>query len=509
MAGALYIAVDLGAGSGRIFLAGVDPGEFLVEEIHRFQYPPIENDGNLRWDFAHIFAAIKFGLRAAGERAVELGRKVHSVGVDSWGVDYGLLGADGHLLAKPICYRDDRTKNAMEQVFDKVPRDEIFEKTGVQFQNFNTLYQLHSDNRRVEAVDLLLLPDLLNYFLTGKKAAEYTNATTTQFLNAATKEWDRDLLDRLDLPAQILQKIVPAGTDLGPLKSKIAAELGLAGVHIIAPATHDTGSAVAGAPLDEGSAYISSGTWSLIGVEREKALINDEVAKQNFTNEGGVYETFRFLKNVMGLWLLESCRREWKAAGIDVEYDTLIAEASAEKGFRAFIFPDDPRFLNPPSMVDAIAQQLAETEQECEESPAAISKIIFDSLAFRYASVLRSIETLTGKGISSVQILGGGGRNSYLNQMTANATGLTTHAGLTEATVIGNVLVQAITADRFSSIAAARKHVQANFELKCFEPRPSTEIDAAAQQRYELIEKRFAGGSPIFVHSCLQIGTNK
>ncbi len=490
MAGPLYIAVDLGAGSGRVFLAGVDPDEFLLEEIHRFQYPPTEKDGNLRWDLNHIFAEIKFGLKTAGERARQLGRDIKSLGIDSWAVDYGMLDASGRLIANPVCYRDDRTKDAMEQVFARVPRSEIFEKTGIQFQSFNTLYQLFSEKNPGKATDLLLLPDLLNYFLTGKKAAEYTNATTTQFLNSTTGDWDRDLLDRLDLPAGILQKIVPAGTDLGLLKPEIALELGFEGVHVVAPATHDTGSAVAGAPLEENSAYISSGTWSLIGVELDEALINDEVARQNFTNEGGVYGTFRFLKNVMGLWLFESCRREWRAAGIEVEYDALLAEVSATREFNAFIFPDDPRFLNPPSMLDAIAEQLAETGQEFEKSPASISKMIYDSLAFRYASVLRSIETLTGKSISSIQILGGGGRNAYLNQMSADATGIAVHAGLSEATVVGNVLVQAITAGRFSDISAARDHVRHSFAFSGFKPQPSAEIENAAS-RYADIENLY------------------
>ena len=490
MAGPLFIAVDLGAGSGRVFLAGVDPGEFLLEEIHRFQYPPAMNDGHLRWDLGHIFAEIKLGLKNAGERASELGREIASLGIDSWAVDYGLLDAEGKILADPVCYRDDRTKDAMAQVFARVPRSEIFEKTGIQFQNFNTLYQLHSEKRSDEATDLLLLPDLLNYLLTGKKAAEYTNATTTQFLNASTGKWDVDLLERLGLPSNILQAIIPAGTALGPLKPEIASELGLEGVKVVAPATHDTGSAVAGAPLGENSAYISSGTWSLIGVELPEPLINNAVAEQNFTNEGGVYGTVRFLKNVMGLWLLESCRREWKAAGIDVEYDTLLAEVAAEQEFKAFIFPDDPRFLNPPSMLAAIAEQLEETRQEFDGKPAAISKIIFDSLAFRYTSVIRSIEDLTRKKISSIQILGGGGRNGYLNQMTANASGITAHAGLTEATVVGNVLVQAITAGRFSSIADARKHVSDSFELVRFAPQASAAIDEAAK-RYRMIEDRF------------------
>ena len=488
MTSPLFIAVDLGAGSGRVFLAGVNPNEFLLEEIHRFQYPPRVIDGNLRWDLRHILAEIKNGLKAAGKRTSELGLRIESLGIDSWGVDYGLLDANGNLIADPVCYRDDRTRDAMARVFACVPRWEIFEKTGIQFQNFNTLYQLHSERQLGAATSLLLLPDLLNYFLTGKKVAEYTNATTTQMFNAEKGNWDRELLARLELPLGLLQDIAPAGTDLGLLKPDIAAELGLEGVHVVTPATHDTASAVAGAPLVENSAYISSGTWSLIGIELENALINSDVAGQNFTNEGGVYGTIRFLKNVMGLWLFESCRREWKAAGIDVEYDTLLAEVSTSAEFKAFIFPDDPKFLNPPSMLEAIAEQLEETGQEFEYSPAALSKIIFDSLAFRYASVIRSIDELTGKRITSIQILGGGGRNEYLNQMTANASGRPAYAGLTEATVVGNVLVQAITAGRFSNISEAREHVRNNFDLKGYEPQMLSEITV---RRYAEIEGRF------------------
>ncbi len=493
MTGPLYIAVDLGAGSGRVFLVGVDPGEFFIEEIHRFQYPPIIEDGHLRWDFPHIFAEIKLGLKAAGLRAGELGRSIRSLGVDSWGVDYGLLDCEGELIANPVCYRDGRTWGAMERVFAAIPRSEIFEKTGIQFQNFNTLYQLYSDGERVANADkLLLLPDLINYFLTGNAVAEYTNATTTQMLNAATGDWDADLLEKLGLRASLLQQVIPAGTDLGALKPEIKDETGLHNVSVIAPATHDTASAVAGAPLSESSAYISSGTWSLIGIERGEAHINAAVAKQNFTNEGGVFGTIRFLKNVMGLWIFESCRREWRVAGIDVEYDTILREVTAATGFKAFIFPDDPRFLNPLSMLDAIAEQISESGQEVEHSPAAISKVIFDSLAFRYASVLRSIKSLAGKQLESIQILGGGGRNGYLNQMTANASGLTAYAGLTEATVVGNVLVQAVAGGRFDSITDAREHVRQNVELTSYSPQRSAEIDEAAS-RYASVETQFAG----------------
>jgi len=344
MPGPLYIAVDLGAGSGRVFLAGLDPNELLLEEIHRFHYPPLEENGHLRWEFAHILAEVKAGLRIAGVRGRELGRTIRSIGVDTWGVDYGLLRADGELIANPVCYRDDRTKRAMEQVFDEVPCTEIFEKTGIQFQNFNTLFQLYSETAEIKKADkMLLLPDLINFFLTGNAVAEYTNATTTQMVNAVSGDWDVDLLDRLKLPSRLLPKIVPASTDIGSLKTEIADEVGLTGVRVVAPATHDTASAVAGTPLGKNWAYISSGTWSLIGVENDEVLINEQVLRHNFTNEGGAFKTVRFLKNVMGLWIFESCRREWQSNDVDVDYDTILQDVADAKGFPAFIFPDDER----------------------------------------------------------------------------------------------------------------------------------------------------------------------
>ncbi len=490
MAGPLFIAVDLGAGSGRVFLGGVDPSEFFLEEIHRFLYPPMEKDGYLRWDLGHIFGEIRSGLKAAGERARELDREVASIGIDSWAVDYGLLDREGKLIADPVCYRDKRTQDAMERVFEIVPQSEIFEKTGIQFQPFNTIYQLFSDEQVERAEKVLLLPDLIGYFLTGNAVTEYTNATTTQMVDAATGNWDDQLIECVGVRRILLQTIVAAGTDVGEIKAELAAELSLEGTHVVAPATHDTGSAVAGAPLGPASAYISSGTWSLVGVELDRPIINDEAARLNFTNEGGVYGTFRFLKNVMGLWIFESCRREWQARGFDTTYDDLLEGLKSVDGFPALIFPDDPRFLNPPSMLEAIEAQLAETGQAFDDDPAAISKVIFDSLAFRYASVLDSIQRLTQREIADVQILGGGGRNAYLNQMTANVCGRPVYAGLTEATVVGNVLVQAVTASRFGSIAEARDHVRANVELTEYLPSTCETLENA-RLRYAEIESKF------------------
>jgi rhamnulokinase len=489
----LYIAVDLGAGSGRVFLAGVAPGELLLEEVRRFKYPPERVGGRLRWNLPEIFDEIKTGLREAGERARRLGRAVQSIGVDSWAVDYGLVDERGRLLENPICYRDERTRGEMEQVFARVPRDEIFARTGIQFLDFNTLFQLHAHARaglHDAATRLLLIPDLINFFLTGRAAAEYTNATTTQLVDARTGVWDVELLERLELPRRLLAEIVPAGADLGPLKPALADELRLEGVRVVAPATHDTASAVAGAPLADGWAYISSGTWSLVGVERPEPLLGAEVARHNFTNEGGAFGVVRFLKNVMGMWVFESCRGEWESRGLAVDYDELLREVEALEGYPGLIFPDDARLFNPPSMLDAVARQLAETGQQVSvDDAAALTKVILDSLAFRYASVVRAVESLTKQKVEGVQIVGGGSRNDYLNQATANATGRTVLAGPAEATVTGNVLVQSVAAGRFASLAEARRHVKENVSLRRFTPRASPAFEEAAR-RYAIIEAR-------------------
>jgi rhamnulokinase len=494
MENSLYIAVDLGAGSGRVFLVGTAPGELLLEEARRFHYPPVRRDGCLRWDLSKIFAEIKAGLYAAGEIARRLGRPVVSAGVDSWGVDYGLIDDGGGLVEEPVCYRDERTAGVMGQVFELSPRSEIFARTGIQFLAFNTLFQLFAHAKSgipTRAAKMLLIPDLINYLLTGRAVTEYTNATTTQMIDAETGAWDRRLIERLGLPARLPAEIVPAGADLGPIKPELAEELNLKGVRVVAPATHDTGSAVAGAPLEDGWAYISSGTWSLVGVELNRTLINSEVTRHNFTNEGGAFGTIRFLKNVMGLWILESCRREWLERGLEADYDVLLAQTSARRDSTALIYPDDERLFNPPSMTAAIAGQLAETGQSIDDDPAALTATILDSLALRYASVVRAIETLTGKRINGVQIVGGGSQNQYLNQATANASQKVVLAGPSEATVIGNALVQAVAAGRFVSLAEARRHVAANISPSRFAPQPSQDWEEKAQ-RYSEIEAQFA-----------------
>ena len=473
MSDALYIAVDLGAGSGRVFLGGVAPGELFLEEVRRFTYPPAYRDGHLRWDFARIVGEVESGLRAAAERARALGRRVTSLGVDSWAVDYGLLDREGRLLEDPICYRDDRTRDAIEEVGAVVPLEEIFARTGIQFLAFNTLYQLHAHVREGlpgTADRLLLIPDLIHFHLTGRAVAEATNASTTQLLAAGTGRWDLELMHRLGIPARLFADVVPAGTDLGPLRAELADALGLEGVRVVAPATHDTASAVLGTPLSDGWAFVSSGTWSLVGVERDTPLLGAAALRCNVTNEGGAFGSVRLLKNVMGLWILESCRRAWEAQGLDVDYERLL-EASEHVASRPSIDPDDPRLLNPASMLAALEAQLDARGERLPAEPAAVTRMVLESLGRRTAGVLRELETLTGSRIHGVHVVGGGSRNRVLNRAIARSAGLPVLAGPVEATVVGNVLAQAMAAGRFGSVAEARAHVAANVALERVEAR--------------------------------------
>jgi rhamnulokinase len=488
----LYIAVDLGAGSGRVFLGSLAPGEFSIEEIRRFSYPPAVSRGHLRWNFKAILDNVRAGISDAGLRATTLNRSVASVGVDSWGVDFAFIDAQGQLVEDPVCYRDLRTNGIMEQVFDRIPRSEIFNRTGIQFLQFNTIFQLAAAAQLglpSNADMLLMIPDLVNHALTGTAVTEFTNATTTQLLNARTRTWDTEILDSLDIPAGLLPGIVSTGTRLGVLRPGPGCASPLRGMQVVAPGTHDTASAVAGAPLKKDWAYISSGTWSLVGVELKSTLINDDVAKENFTNEGGVFGTNRFLKNVMGLWLLEACRKEWLSQGHDAAHESLLRTTSEFRPGGPLIYPDDPRFLNPPSMLEAIAAQIEETDQTMPRTPAEMTACILQSLALRYASVVRTIERLTSASVHGIQIVGGGSQNSYLNQAAATASGKVVAAGPVEATVIGNLVAQTVASGAFETMDAARAQVGDSVELRHYEPQPSAEWNDALG-RYQAIESR-------------------
>ena len=381
-------------------LGRVGADGLVLEEVHRFHYPPALSAGRLRWPFGAILDGIKEGLAAGQRAAAERRAAIETVGVDSWGVDYGLLDAGGRLLEDPVCYRDHRTDGAMERVLRKVPREEIFHRTGIQFLQFNTLFQLYVHVREglpAGARRLLMIPDLCHHALCGSTSGEYTNASTTQLLDVRTGRWADDLFSRLALPRELMPEVVPPGTDLGELRPALQKELGLGPLRVLAPATHDTGSAVAGTPLEPGWAYVSSGTWSLVGVERTRRSSSDEVARANFTNEGGAFGTVRFLKNVMGLWILDSCRHEWEERGLSADLDALLAAAAAIERPPGLVFPDHPRFFNPESMTAEVQGALAETGQRVPDDPARLTRVVLDSLAFRYASVVRTIESLTGE----------------------------------------------------------------------------------------------------------------
>jgi rhamnulokinase len=492
-AASFHVAIDLGAGSGRAMLGRLGPEGLALEEVHRFHYPPAAAAGRLRWSFEAILAGMKEGLGQARRAAAARNGALESVAVDSWGVDYGLLDAGGRLVEDPVCYRDHRTDGAIERVLREVAREEIFQRTGIQFLQFNTLFQLHEHSREGlprGARRLLMMPDLCHHALCGSTSGEYTNASTTQLLDVRTRRWADDLFSRLSLPRELMPEIAPPGTVLGELRPSLQKELGVAALRVLAPATHDTGSAVAGTPLEAGWAYVSSGTWSLVGVERTSPLVSQEVARANFTNEGGVFDTIRFLKNVMGLWIFDSCRHEWEGRGLSADLDGLLAAAAAIEQQPGLVYPDHPRFFNPASMTAEIQAALAETGQKVPDDPARLTRVVLDSLAFRYASVVRRIESLTAEPVRGIHVVGGGCLNEYLDQATADAARLPVLAGPVEASAAGNLLMQAVALGRVSSLAEGRQRVARAVEPRRFEPR-EREGWGAASERYREIEGRY------------------
>jgi rhamnulokinase len=488
---AFHAAIDLGAGSGRVFLGEAAPDLVGVRELHRFRYGPRPLDGHLRWDMPRLVEGLRVGLHRATEAATTAGGELLSVGVDGWGVDYGLLDTEGTLIEEPICYRDERTIGVMESVFARVPRESLFAATGIQLLPFNTLFQLAAHVRvglPPRAARLLLIPDLCHQWLCGSLVGELTNASTTQLLDVRRAGWNDDLFERLGLPRALMPELVPAGSDIGRLRRDLVTTLDLPPLRVIAPATHDTASAVLGTPLKAGWAYISSGTWSLVGVERDAPLVDVRVLEANFTNERGAGGTIRFLKNVMGLWLLESCRREWASAGADQSLDQLLARVGTPSEPSGLIHPDRPRFFNPRSMTRELTAALVESRQPATDDPAVVTKIILDSLALRYASVIATLERLTSQAIEGIHIIGGGAQNAYLNQATANAAGRPVLAGPIEATAIGNLLVQAVACGTLAALGDGHRAIDATAALapRHFDPQHTREWKEAMTRYREL-----------------------
>ena len=482
-----YLAVDLGAESGRVVLGRFDGGRVSLEEVHRFPNRTVSLPDGLHWDVLRILCEIKDGLaKAARETHVE------GVGVDSWGVDFGLLDGEGALLSNPYHHRDPRTEGMMDEAFGLVPREEIYETTGIQFLPINTIYQLlamRGSPLLGIAETLLLIPDLINYWLTGERACEYTNATTTQLIGLETGGWSRELLNRLDLPSLLLAPIVSPGTELGPLLPEVAEEVGT-GSPVFAVASHDTASAVVAVPAESDDfAYISSGTWSLVGVETRGPVVTPEAIGANFTNEGGFGGRTRFLKNVMGLWLLQECRRQWAKEGHEYSYEELARLAEGTPS-GPLIDPDHPVFLTPGDMTARIRRFCEETGQTPPEEPAAFARCVFESLALKYGYTIEQAQSLTDQTIETVNVVGGGAQNTLLCQLTADAARLPVAAGPVEATALGNVMVQAFAQDRVASPEEIRAVVRDSFEASTYEPGGNAEEWSGLRERFSrLIEE--------------------
>ena len=481
------LGIDLGASSGRAMLGTLEGKKLTIREIHRFLNEPVTLCGRFVWDMPRLFHEIKQALLKLSKS----GETVDAIGIDTWGVDFGLLDKNGHLLSLPVHYRDARTNGIPEKVRAIIPDGELFARTGIAFNSFNTLYQLYAmkeegDPALESAQDLLFLPDLLAYFLTGKKGTEYTIASTSQLLNPFTRDWDRELMAKLGIPAHIFGEVKLPGTVRGTLLPEIARECGVAEIPVIAIGGHDTASAVAAVPAKEKDfAYISSGTWSLLGAEVQKPLCTEGVMKANYTNEGGVDGSIRLLKNIMGLWIIQECKREWDRRGSETSFGELVELSMQAPAFKAILDVDDPCFLAPGDMPARIQAYCAKSGQPVPEGKGEISRVIYESLALKYRwAIERLEEDMLKKPIEALHIVGGGSKNALLNRFTAEAIKRPVIAGPDEGTIIGNLLVQAQALGVISGIRELREVVENSFPTKTFLPETDGKAWDEAYQRY-------------------------
>ena len=481
------LGFDFGASSGRAMLGTLADGRLEIREIHRFSNDPVMLCGRFVWDVPRLVYEMKQALLKVSHMDVA----VDAIGIDTWGVDYGLLDQNGHLLGLPVHYRDDRTLGMREKVRQIIPDAELFARTGLAYNQFNTLYQLYA--MRVEndptldaAADLLFMPDLLAYLLTGVKGTEYTIASTSEMINPYTRDWDRELLERLNIPTGMLGEVKLPGTVRGTLLKDIARECGVGEIPVIAVGGHDTASAVAAVPArDADFAYISSGTWSLLGAELPKPLCEEGVMNANYTNEGGVDGSIRLLKNIMGLWIINECKREWDRRSDAVGFAELVEMAMAAPAFKAIIDVDDPRFLTPGDMPARIQEYCRETGQAVPQGRGEISRVIYEGLALKYRWAIERLEQdMLGHPIKSLNIVGGGAKNVLLNKFTAEAIKRPVIAGPSEGTVIGNLLMQAMALGAIDDIWALRRVVEASFPTETFEPETDGAAWDAAYERY-------------------------
>jgi rhamnulokinase len=491
MSDKVYLAIDIGAESGRL-IAGIWNGKKIrLEEIHRFTNGSVALGETIRWDVLRLWSEIQHGLALAGKK---FGKKIVSVGADTWGVDFVLLNRQDEILGQPYHYRDARTHGLMEAAFKKISRAEIFAQSGLQFMEINSLYQLLAwQKQSPEILDtaetLLFIPDFLHWCLCGAKKAEFTIASTSQFVHPLRRNWSVSLLKKLGLPAHFLPKIVSPGTELGVIRKSLAEHTNLAGVKVVAPPSHDTASAVAGVPtMKTGKsnwAYISSGTWSLMGVEVQQAALSPRVLELNMTNEGGLDGTYRLLKNIMGLWLVQQCKRSFAAAGRKYDYAQLVQMAARGMPLRSLVNLNDPRFLNPPDMPKAIQGFCRETNQPVTKTDGELIRCCYESLALKYRETLGSLEELTGNKIEVIHIVGGGSQSKILNQFTADACQRPVVAGPVEATALGNLLTQVRASGELGSLAEMREVVRRSSVVEHYEPATASAWSEAAA--------RFAG----------------
>jgi len=487
-----YIAIDLGAESGRATLGEFDGERLHLVEVHRFPNSPVRLPDGLHWDVLRLLSEIKDSI---GLVARKQGKQLASIGLDTWGVDFGLLDWHGCLLSNPYHYRDNRTDGMMEEAFRRLPREQIFELTGIQFMPINSLYQLLamvvSQSPLLDVAETFLtIPDLFNYWLSGEKVCEFSNATTTQCYDTRLNAWSEPLLSAMSLPRHIFPPIIAPGTILGSLLPAIAEETGANAVPVIAPACHDTGSAVAAVPAaGQSFAWISSGTWSVMGSESPEPIINPSSLKFNFTNEGGVNGTFRFSKNIAGLWLMQECRRTWAAQGEEHSYDDLTQWAAKAAPFVSLIDPDYSEFAKPGDMPARIQAYCQRTNQQVPESKGALVRCVLESLALKYRFVLERLESMVGGRLEPLHIVGGGTKNRLLNQFTADATARQVITGPVEATAVGNTLMQAIALKHINSLAEGRQVVAHSFELETYEPCDRQLWDDAYQRFVRLLEQ--------------------
>ena len=479
------LAFDLGAGSGRAIVARLANGRLEMEEIHRFPNDPVQVGAHFHWDILRLLHEVKQGILKAKHHLAGSGSGLRSIAIDSWAVDFGLLDRHGELLGNPYHYRDRQTDGMMEEVFSVMPKQEIFARTGIQFMQINTLYHLAAMKKRDaaalrEAETFLMIPDLLRYFLTGERQCEWTNATTTQLFNPVSGTWDRELMDRIGIPSRLFLPPVQPGTVIAPLSASVCDELGVASCPIVAVGEHDTASAVVAVPAASPDfAYLICGTWSLLGTEVKQPVLTPQALQWNFTNEGGVGGTYRLLKNIMGLWLLQECRHAWEKEGSNYSFAEMVEMAKREPGFQALIDPDDPLFLNPTHMPDAIRRYCERTGQPAPQTHGAFVRCVTESLALKYRFVLERTERLSGAAYEGLHMVGGGINNELLCQFTANAIGRPVFAGPVEASAIGNVLVQWMALGELVGIGEARNLVRSSFPLRTYEPREREAWDEA------------------------------